>query len=70
LLGSYGEAFWHDESYDHLLRSPTEFDRIRAYIEENPVTAGLVVDAQEYPWSSAASRLKGGCGVCGVCTET
>jgi putative DNA methylase len=61
LPGNHGEAFWQDESYDHLVRSPTEFDRIRAYIEENPVTAGLVVDAQEYPWSSAASRLKGQC---------
>jgi len=31
-------------------------------IEENPVSAGLVVESQQYPWSSAASRLKGGCG--------
>jgi hypothetical protein len=61
LLGNHGQAFWQDESYDHLVRSRAEFDRIRAYIEENPVTAGLVVDAQEYPWSSAAGRLKGQC---------
>jgi putative transposase len=61
LLGSQGQAFWQDESYDHLVRSAAEFDRIRAYIEGNPVTAGLVVEAQEYCWSSA-SRLKGGCG--------
>jgi putative transposase len=62
LLGSHGQAFWQDESYDHLVRSPAEFGRIRAYIEKNPVTAGLVVDTQEFPWSSATSRLKGGCG--------
>jgi REP element-mobilizing transposase RayT len=62
LLGSRGQAFWQDESYDHLVRTPAEFDRIRNYIEQNPVTAGLVADSQQYPWSSAASRLKGGCG--------
>jgi putative transposase len=62
LLGSHGQPFWQDESYDHLVRSDAEFDRIRAYIEQNPVSAGLVSDAEEYPWSSAASRLKGSCG--------
>jgi len=62
LLGRHGQAFWHDENYDRLVRSEAEFDRIEAYIEENPVTAGLVAEALQYPWSSAASRLKGGCG--------
>ena len=62
LPGCHGQAFWQDESYDHLVRSPAEFDRIREYIEQNPVKAGLVVEAQEYPWSSATGRLKGGCG--------
>jgi REP element-mobilizing transposase RayT len=62
LLTRHGQPFWQDESYDHLVRSPAEFDRIRVYIEQNPVAAGLVVDAEEYQWSSAAGRLKGGCG--------
>jgi len=62
MLGRRGQAFWQDESYDHLVRSNEEFDRIAAYIEENPVTAGLVTEAQQYPWSSATSRLKVGCG--------
>jgi hypothetical protein len=39
-----------------------EFDRIQSYIEENPVSAGLVSEARQHPWPSAASRLKGGCG--------
>lgn len=56
-LGSHGHPFWQDESYDHLVRSEAQFDRIRSYIEENPVKAGLVTEAQQYPWSSAASRL-------------
>jgi putative transposase len=62
LLGCHGQAFWQDESYDHLVRSAAEFDRIRLYIEQNPVTAGLVGGPWEYPWSSATSRLKPGCG--------
>jgi REP element-mobilizing transposase RayT len=62
VLGSRGQAFWQDESYDRLVRSGAEFDRIQTYIEENPVTAGLVLEASLYPWSSATSRLKGGCG--------
>ena len=62
VLGSHGQAFWQDESYDHLVRSETQFERIRSYIEENPVKAGLVSQCRQHPWSSAASRLKGGCG--------
>jgi len=60
LLGRHGHPFWQEESYDHLVRSETLFDRIRFYIEENPVKAGLVSEAQQHPWSSAATRLKGG----------
>jgi hypothetical protein len=38
--------------YDHLVRQEGEFDKIRRYIEENPVRAGLVVAAGGYRWSS------------------
>ena len=62
LLGRHGQAFWQDESYDHLVRSEVEFDRIQFYIEENPVKAGLVSEPEQHLWSSAASRLKAGCG--------
>src|SRR5258706_5001798 len=62
LLSRHGQAFWQDESYDHLVRSDAEFDRIRAYIEENPVTAGLIAEPQQYLWSSARVALKGACG--------
>jgi REP element-mobilizing transposase RayT len=53
LLGQCGKHFWQDESYDHLVRSNREFDRIRNYIEQNPVKAGLVVAPEEFRWSSA-----------------
>jgi hypothetical protein len=41
------------ESYDHWVRDESEWDRIAAYIEDNPVKAGLVRRAEDYRWSSA-----------------
>jgi REP element-mobilizing transposase RayT len=54
ILGRRG-AFWQNESYDHLVRSDAEFQRIRRYIELNPVKAGLVATAEEFRWSSAGA---------------
>ena len=56
ILGQSGRHFWQDESYDHLLRSDGELDRVRSYIEQNPVRAGLAAAAEEYKWSSAYAR--------------
>jgi REP-associated tyrosine transposase len=53
LLGRTGEPFWQKESYDHWVRDAAEFERIRAYIENNPVKAGLVERAGDFRWSSA-----------------
>ena len=52
-LGLTGGPFWQEESYDRIVRDQQEFERIRGYIEENPVRAGLVNAATEYRWSSA-----------------
>jgi REP element-mobilizing transposase RayT len=54
LLGRTGEPFWQDESHDHWVRNKREFHRIVAYIEENPVSAGLAATPEDWPWSSAA----------------
>ncbi|WP_321473760.1 transposase [uncultured Paludibaculum sp.] len=54
VLGLTGRPFWGEESYDHMVRNQREFEKIRAYIEQNPVRAGLVAAAEAYPWSSAA----------------
>jgi len=56
ILGRTGSRFWQDESYDHWVRDPAEFERIRRYIERNPVVAGLVKKPEDWPWSSARSR--------------
>ena len=40
VFGRTGEPFWQKESYDHWVRNPSEFQKIRMYIEANPVKAG------------------------------
>jgi REP element-mobilizing transposase RayT len=59
MLALTGNTFWQEESYDHLVRNDREFEKIRRYIEENPVRAGLVTEAREYRWSSAAEPTGG-----------
>jgi REP element-mobilizing transposase RayT len=59
MLALTGSPFWQEESYDHLVRNQREFERIRRYIEENPVRAGLVSKAGQYRWSSAGSATGG-----------
>ena len=59
LLDRTGEPFWQRESYDHWVRGAEEWARIRSYIENNPVKAGLVATAEEFLWSSAHSRWRG-----------
>jgi REP element-mobilizing transposase RayT len=54
LLDRVGMPFWQREYYDHWIRDGREFDKVRFYIENNPVAAGLVTAAEKYPWSSAA----------------
>jgi REP element-mobilizing transposase RayT len=55
LLSREGQHFWQDESFDHWVRSTKEFDKIRGYIENNPVSAGLVGKPQDWPWSSSST---------------
>jgi REP element-mobilizing transposase RayT len=50
LLGLSGQ-FWHRESYDHVIRSGAEFDRVVAYVVNNPVKAGLVTDWRDWPYT-------------------
>ena len=54
-LGRSGKPFWQDESFDHWVRNSGQFERIRHYIEWNPVRAGLVARPEDWKWSSAGS---------------
>jgi putative transposase len=56
ILSRSGAPFWQDESFDHWIRTPAEWQKIRTYIEQNPVAAGLVKKAEDWPWSSATRR--------------
>jgi REP element-mobilizing transposase RayT len=40
LLGQSGQ-FWQEESFDHLVRSPEQFEYLRTYIAGNPSAAKL-----------------------------
>ena len=58
MLGRTGQPFWQAESYDRSVRDERESNRIEGYIENNPVKAGLVANAEDYPWSSAAKKSR------------
>ena len=58
LLGFTRSHFWQDESFDHWVRNPAEWQKIRAYIENNPVAAGLVARPEDWPWSSASRPIR------------
>lgn len=47
--------FWQDESFDHLIRSEADWLDKHRYILHNPVAAGLVRRAEDYPLSSAVT---------------
>jgi putative transposase len=55
MLGLNRGPFWQDESYDHLIRNDEECERVKHYIEWNPVKAGIAVLPEEFPFSSATS---------------
>ena len=55
LLARIG-SFWQTETFDHYARDEAKLNRIVQYIEQNPVVAGLVSRAEDYPWSSANLR--------------
>ena len=55
LLGQTGR-FWHREPFDRYVRNERHFRNTLAYIEENPVKAGLCDKPEEWLWSSARRR--------------
>ena len=45
-------AIWQPDYWDRAIRDERHYGRAIAYIEENPVRAGLVEAAARWPWSS------------------
>jgi putative transposase len=60
LLNRSGAPFWQRGFFDHWLRSDIELQETIAYIEANPVRAGLVRNPGDYHWSSASSLGRSG----------
>ncbi|MGA7794192.1 MAG: transposase [Candidatus Acidiferrales bacterium] len=58
ILSRTGTRFWQDESFDHWVRDPAEGQKIRSYIERNPVAAGFVARPEDWPWSSASHPIE------------
>jgi REP element-mobilizing transposase RayT len=57
-------SIWESESFDHLIRNVSSFDRFVEYVEANPVAAGLCAKPEDWPLSSARYRSHtGGSGV-------
>ena len=50
ILGREGE-FWAHESYDHWIRDDEEWQRIVAYVLNNPLKAGYVKRWQDWKWN-------------------
>ena len=49
--------FWQQENYDHVVRDEPEFNRIVAYVLNNPVSAGLISSPEEWKWSYRRTNL-------------
>ncbi len=49
MLGLRG-AFWAPESFDHWCRSAEDEEKVKSYIRNNPVKAGLVKSPSEWVW--------------------
>jgi putative transposase len=50
---AFRDEVWQAGNNEHRIRDVDDYAYHRKYIWENPVRAGLVLVASEYPWSSA-----------------
>lgn len=55
VLGRRG-AFWEADYWDTFMRDEEHEMKTRLYIEKNPLKAGLISEAKDWPWSSARFR--------------
>jgi putative transposase len=52
-----GKQLWQRSFYDHILRSDEDVEGVAAYIWRNPVAAGIVAEATDYPFSGPDNYL-------------
>ena len=51
-------SVWQEEFFDHVLRSAESYSEKWNYVRENPVRAGLVKNADEWPWQGEIEALR------------
>jgi REP element-mobilizing transposase RayT len=59
LLLQRSGRFWERDYFDRYMRDEAHLQAVIAYIENNPVRAGLVAKPGEWPFGSARRRLRG-----------
>jgi putative transposase len=54
---NFSGSVWQEEFFDHVLRSSESYSQKWDYVKENPVRAGLVASAAEWPWQGEIESL-------------
>jgi putative transposase len=49
---------WQDGFFDHVLRSSESYEQKWLYVRDNPVRAGLVSRAEDWPYQGEINRLE------------
>ena len=49
---------WQAEFFDHVLRSANSYSEKWEYVRENPVRAGLVAEADQWPYQGECESLR------------
>jgi putative transposase len=50
--------YWQKGFFDHVLRSGESYSEKWNYVRDNPVRAGLVISANDWPYSGEINRLE------------
>jgi putative transposase len=50
---------WGDRFFSRIIKDEVDFERVSAYIDENPVKAKLVEEAKDWKFGGLFHRLKG-----------
>jgi putative transposase len=53
----YDGKLWHRQFYDHIIRNRGDFDETLTYIRMNPVRRGLVLRAEDWPYTERLDHL-------------
>ena len=55
--GGFHGPHWQKGFFDHVIRSQESYDQKWLYVRDNPVRAGLVRSADEWPYSGEIANL-------------